>query len=141
MSIPSGLEVVEEWMEFLAQAGSGRFGLHPTPAADVVLQPVFEDLRHPHDVDGDAAASSIVHVLVAAKGLSRHETLQSGFFLGLADGGIARMLAVVDRALWHAPALALRGGHQSDLEACLSDAIGNHGSLLAARHLASRPCA
>src|SRR5690349_22024645 len=107
MSIPLGLEfehafeVLEEWMEFLTQTGSGRFRLHPPPAADVVLQPVFEDLRHPHDVDGDAAASSIVHVLVAAKGLSCHETLQPGLFLGLADGVVARMLAVVNRALWH----------------------------------------
>src|SRR5262245_49640519 len=106
MSIPSGFEfehafeVVEERMQFLAQAGGGRFGLHPTPSADVVLQPVFEDLRDPHYIYGDAAPSPVVDVLIAPKGLSRHQAFQTGLFLGFADSGVARMLAVVDRAFW-----------------------------------------
>src|SRR5215471_1604484 len=62
--LQDAFEDMKKGLQFLAQAGGGRAGLHPTPATNVVLQPVLEDFRDPHDVDVDVAPPPVADVSV-----------------------------------------------------------------------------
>src|SRR5215471_14530088 len=125
-------QVMNERLEFFAQARDRRLRLHPASTTNVVLEPSLQDFRHPHHIDLDAVL--LTAMPVASKRLSCHNALESRFFFGLANRRVSRTLSLVDRSLRHAPALAARGRHQRHFHMCLSNAIGDYRGLLMASH-------
>src|SRR5688572_12826564 len=102
----------DELPQLRSQARRGIDDPHPASPPETILEPMVEHVGDAHREHVHSTEAVAVEMTIVTDRPPRDNTQESGFLLGLPNRRLARLFAMVDRALRHDPAPAARSGDE-----------------------------